>query len=335
MYNTTNALEEKTNCTRLSTTPRLRNRAISETASLVRFLIAVAMVWAASLHCADAATQPAIKITADTQTVTVDKTLAVFGASLTICANNEADGYVHLEFTDGTPGLNLTPVYAKLILQSGSVDPVAAAVFLPADLDRPAGPNDFVFAVVSTDSTGPVSCDLWDFTGSSVVHGGPIPGRLLFHANATRTRVNARCEPDDFGQFDLIAKLEALPQIVFPLDGRDPFEFGAEAKIYLNNRAKGFANVAIFKGGVPYNLFFGAIIPHKEQGFQFFAVGLSSNPGVPVSTNDLLRIIITEDTSNPECQIWDLLNGDSGPIPAEATFDAVTNVKVLEANGVE
>ena len=286
-------------------------------------LIAAATVWAATLHTADATPPIAFEINAPPQSVIVGETLGVFEARVVICADNQADGFVDLFLRDGT-ALELTPVSAKLHFREGSDAPTATIVYLPTRLDGPAQPHNFVFGTAAPSPTE-VGCDLWDLLASGV-QGGLLPRRFQFEAEVTRTRMNGRCELDDFGQFSSRVKIETLRQTVSPFDGSDPFDFEAVMDI-RNNAASGVIDVPLSERGGLYDIFFLAIVPHAQVGFQIFGAGVLSEPGDPLSTDDMMRLrVFSPPPATNGCLFWDLVNGSTGEVRNAATFTSLDDL---------
>jgi hypothetical protein len=69
------------------------------------------------------------------------------------------------------------------------------------------------------------------------------------------------------------------------------------------------------------------VLPHAERNFQIFLVGVRPDTAGLPTTDDFLRAAIFPAEINPECQIWDLVNGESGAVQHAATIEAETDLR--------
>lgn len=276
-----------------------------------------------------AAAPPAMKYVAQSQLVTVGEEIAIFDASVLVCGN-QADGQVTLRFRNGDE-IELTPVGATLNYSISEEIPTALLVLLPP-LNRPARPEDFVRASVSPVMAGPSTvdpeCDIWDLIGSSV-QGAPVPERLTFIAEGNWNESNERCDPHDYGQLQTRAVIDSPRQLVKPFDGSDPFEFEALVCIDRDNTAVGLFDAPLSSRGSAYESFFGAVLPSDDTGIIFIVWSAYADGASP---DDMLSASGTPvaNGADPDCVIWDLVNGSTGEETKAAVFDAETYWKLTK-----
>ena len=286
-------------------------------------LFAAVIILGICQHPATAAPSPSLETAFEQQLVRIDEVDLLFEAEITICRQNQADGFLKLEFADGST-LLLKPVSAKVHRLNEFADASATIVLLEENIVT-AEADDFTVATFSpSDESG-----LWDWD----IKASALSDRILFVAAGIQSSVKKNCKKDDFGQLDASATIAADPQTVFPDDNSAPFDFEAKLEIQGNTKARGFIDASIFGA---YPVFFGAIFSDES----FFLVGVRNNFGEIISTDDTLTAAVRlDDPNDPDCLIWDLVNGISGeedpppppppPPPADAaTFDAISQFEI-------
>ena len=292
-------------------------------------LIAAMVVWGMGLHCVSAASPRAYEISSKLIEPTHD--VAQFKAEITVCRNNQADGFVSLLLQDGR-AFELTPVAVTTRRIREFDRPAVTLVLLSSeildDIDQQGGaaqPEDFFRATVAPSAAAGVGgddCDVWDLIGPDMSGGTQV------QADGQSGFVTGQCGRDDFGQLDAGARIVAKPQVVFPDDNSAPLNFNARIDIQRYTKARGITNVS-FSDSSEYAMFFGAVLPHHSQPFQLFSVGLRSELGETVSTDDMLTATVMDASDDPDCLIWDLVNGVSGEVRNSATFDAISELELI------
>ncbi len=250
----------------------------------------------------------------------------LFEADVTICHDrtNRGFGFVTFE-TDGS-ALQLQPVWGGVDFRTGGV----VLTFVPV-LDREIGPEDIVVAIVHPAIKDP-DCLIWDFTGTEVLSGILPP---VFEAEGTisLSRGGGTCEPSRYGSLRTLLTINVDAQPVDPLPPSGIGGFGARLQLHRDESVRGFLDVYLPRRTVSYEPMFGAAFPGDDEFLvRTIVVLLLADRQAPLNTNDhVLRATVGVERINPDCQLWDLLNGATGQV--NGMFDAQGSMQLTSING--
>lgn len=289
---------------------------------LTLLIAATAALWPTRTHAA-----PQLQIQAPFQVVAVDGVEFGFEADVTLCRNETSRGFGFVELSGGDDVARLVPVWGAVDWRTRAV----VLTFVPV-IDREIGPDDLVVAVVQQSAAGGNDRLIVDLSWGLAFPLDPPPP---FEVEGTISVVprGDRCERVDYGQLDARLLIDTPLQPVDPLPPSNIIGFEARIGVDRNQAARGFLDVYPARSEpVSYEPFFGAAFPGEDAVVvRAVVILLLADRQAPLNTNDhLLRATVAVERANPECQIWDLINGTTGQV--NGTFEALGNIRVEQLN---
>lgn len=264
-----------------------------------------------------------LRISAPFQLVAVDGSEFGFEADVTICRDRSNRGFGFVTFSDADSAIQLHPIWGAVDRQTGGV----VLMFTPV-VDRETGPDDIVAAIIQPSPRAPESrliVDVTWVTGAAVQHDPPPPFEVEGAISVSRR--GSACEPVDYGQLDAWVSIDTPAQQVEPLPPSNIIGFDAQILLNRNQAARGSLDVYLPRETVSYEPVFGAAFPGGDAGVIGVVVLLLADRQAPLNTNDhLLRATVAVEAANPDCQIWDLVNGSTGEV--NGMFDALGEIVV-------
>ena len=281
---------------------------------------------------------PKVKIEVVLQEVEVDGVRFGFEAHVAFCANHQPveGGFVEFTSRDGE-ALRLVPVWGTVDRKTGGV----VLTFTPV-VDREIEPNDLVVAVVQPSTTDP-GCVIWDYVGDSTGNN-TLPPPFDAEGTISLSRGGGECAPVDYGQLDAFVLIDTPLQEVEPLPPSNIVGFEARMGLNRNQAAGDPINTDSFfdiyyditlrdysgtsTSTVSYEPIYGAAFPGDDAIiYRVAVILLLADRQAPLNTNDhLLRATVTVERANPDCQFWDLTNGESGAV--DGKFEAMGSIRV-------
>ncbi len=233
---------------------------------------------------------------------------AEFAANVNLCKGNIADGTIKLTLPDGI--VTTYTVVAGLIENHRKTgDFTSAMALVSSDIENPTA-GDLVSVTVGPSEEEP-ECELWDFTGSSVVGGPEEDGHLqLLVDHSTTTATDEQCANHQFGVPGDIKVNGFPPRTVFPLDGRPEFTFGVKAKSKTDWGHKGFGFIEYpdFDFGEDGTVEFFYTVMFEESRTGLAAGETPFNDlqdilslGLDVRTGKIVRLLLTPCGDDPKC----------------------------------
>jgi len=241
------------------------------------------------------------------QPVVIDGQPLLFEADIHLCRNGQAKefGFVEMSSPDGVE-LRLVPVAGyRLREERGAV----LLVLVVAAIDRDEVLPEQAVAIVRPIAGSP-GVQSWDLKLGRTSAVFDVEGTIDTRPDG------GRCEPVDFGQLQIaLAEIDVPPQ---PVDGPGDI-IGMESSLMIrgDNQARGFIDFyPVRQPPLTYQAFHGAAFRDPDTGLfsaQFVLLLVDPPSADPLSTDaDILLATVKEDASQPDCLIWDLINGTSG-----------------------
>lgn len=250
------------------------------------------------------------------QLVGIGEDVVGFEADIHLCANGQSKGFGFVEFssTEGVE-LRLVPVAGyRLREERGAVLLVLVPVF-----DRGGVPPPELTVAIVRPIAGSPNFQSWDLKLGRTSAVFDVEGTIGTRAGG------GRCEPADFGQLPIArAQIDAREQLV---DGPGDI-IGMESSLMIrpDNQARGFIDFyRVRQPTLTYQAFYGAAFLDRDTGLishQVLLLLVDPPSADPLSTDaDVLRATVMEDANDPDCLIWDLVNGTSGEVngPVQTT----------------
>lgn len=286
--------------------------------------LAMTLFVAASMClAAPPAAQADVKVTikAPRQEVVIGESTVGFEAQMEFCTvHHRGSGFV--EFAPrGGDSVRLYPFWGSVDRKTGAV-----VLFLSPRGDGPLGPREIITLVVQDSATE--DCDIWDLLGPEVVGPSALHGRFEAETRTTRSIVRGDCDPIDFGQIDAPVSIRAPIQRVEPPPAPSEITgFGAKLFLDRDQQARGSLSVFTARERRTYEAFFGAAFRTAGGEVEVFVFSLLDTRRGFLSPNDhAMRATGGTTTTDPDCLIWDLINGTTGQV--NGVFDAEGTLRV-------
>lgn len=234
------------------------------------------------------------------QTVEIDGEEVEFEAYIHVCANKAAEGFVDFFSEDGNPVRSAVAVagYGLRDEEDAALVVLASDEGLGAAIVRPR-----------SDDT-----QLWDVKFPGVRGEGSFV--FVAEGEIDSDDDEGRCEPANDGDLTI-----ARVGVFTPLQLIDPpgslVELESDLMILRKNQARGFIDAYTSQKEVlTYEAFYGESFRDRDTDailHQFLLLLDNPDSSNALSTDtDLLIATVGEDAITPDCQIWDLINGESG-----------------------